>query len=1393
MQPKIDWKRGWIDHSQLPIIFRTPDAGKARFTLRTTNAPRPIRTIQIGRLLICATNPSIPIPLQYRTFERVFSEEASHEFPPSRPWDHAIDLKPGAPAALPGKLIPLSQAELEQLRKFVKEHLKRGTIRPSKSPYKARFFYIQKKDGTLRAVQDYRPVNQWTIRNAYPLPLIPELIDRLNGCSLYTKFDIRWGYNNVRIKEGDEWKAAFITNEGLFEPTVMFFGLTNSPATFQTMMNSIFSEEVAERWMTIYMDDMAIHTKRQENETELQHILRHRSYVCRVLTKLQENNLFLKPEKCTFEQPSIEFLGVRVSEGSVHMDDVKVEKVRKWLPPKNVTEVRKFLSFTGYYRYFIKDYSKIAKPLLLLTHNTTPWHWNDEQQKAFEQLRDLMCQQPVLKQPDFTKPFAVFTDASAYGVGAILSQEGGPNTQNRTKYHPVAYYSATFTETERNYDVYDRELLAIMKAITHWRPYLIWMKEPFKIFTDHANLLHWKSPRKLNRRTARWHGELQDYNFTLHHVPGKNHTAADALSRPPGADTGKDDNQQMIMLPEPIFIRVFDADSDGSLEHTITVTQNTYRTLMEEWEGTFPIERVNNPDAPFWRDAKSHRLVIPPDQGLKRELMHSWHNGPLSGHPGRDETIRKINKEYFWPGARAWITEYIKGCATCQQNKNLTHRVKTPPFHIPSVINAKPFSHIAMDLITGLPKSNNFDAILTIVDHGCSRGAIFLPCTTTITGAGIAKLYLENVFRWFGLPRKIISDRDPRFTSHFGKAITQALGITQNLSTAFHPQTDGLSERKNQWIEQYLRLICTNQDDWARWLPMATAVHNNTRNATTGFSPNTLLLGWEPPLSPDQIVPTSNQKTEDYVTKFQKNRLMAILALNKAASAHTPLSSKYSQGQRVWLEGKNLPLSHGTVKLSPKRYGPFIITKLISPVASQLDLPASWNIHPVFHNNLLTPYVETNAHGPNFTRPPPDLINGEAEYEVEAIKSHRYFGKNKRLQYLLKWKGYPEADNTWESEDQLNAPELLKQYNRCHNLPHKKTRARLAETHPLPSTQSWSSTLTPISLTTSTPTSPSSTTECPLSTSPMSLPPPLRRPRPSSLSRSTPSSIRRPSPSSPQIIPPYRRRLRSTSSLPNPTSTRRSARLLTASSPPSTAAKSPTPLRPRSVMKPTAPSRRSSRLMRTRSTGTSSSPAARMATSPTTGVSPPSSPTPEGSSYLPSSSDSETMVESYCYPGRNKTKNRTPLTSTSCQITHLRTSPSHSPVGSRACFAGQPLPSTPFAAPSPTSTTGTPPPNWSAIGDKTTASDTSATNSCSYKPRFTLSRTTWQPRATASKPPASRPAFRIWKEERGPRITPHADAPWGEGLVEDQEVQTRAGGDDTVVYPRLRVIRTNWA
>ena len=246
-QPNIDWKRGWIDHTQLPIILKAENAKKAIFVPRSKNVPRqtdPIR-YYIGRATILPrglykTDPETEVPKEYARHKKVFSEEQSQRLPGHTIWDHAIELLPDAPATLPARLIPLHQKEREEMHKFVNEHLTRGTIRDSKSPYAASFFFIKKKDGKLRPVQDYRPINKWTKKNRNVSPLIPQTIDRLSGCTLFTKFDVRWGYNNVRIKPGDEWKAAFLTPEGLFEPTVMFFGLTNSPATFQMMMNTIF-------------------------------------------------------------------------------------------------------------------------------------------------------------------------------------------------------------------------------------------------------------------------------------------------------------------------------------------------------------------------------------------------------------------------------------------------------------------------------------------------------------------------------------------------------------------------------------------------------------------------------------------------------------------------------------------------------------------------------------------------------------------------------------------------------------------------------------------------------------------------------------------------------------------------------------------------------------------------------------------------------------------------------------------------------------------------------------------------------------------------------------------------------------------------------------------------
>src|SRR5712671_1024537 len=554
-QPKIDWARGWIDTTQLPLILRSANAVKPQFNPNTHNLPDPVEeeVLYIGKIVIGSQiarqtmsstlaeehdKPQLnPIPTEYRRHAKVFSEEAAQRFPESRIWDHAIELKPGAPATLPGKIYALTQLEQAELAKFVKEHLAKGYIRSSKSPYAAPFFFIKKKDGKLRPVQDYRRLNEWTIRNRYPLPLIPQLINRVRGKALFTKFDIRWGYNNVRIKEGDEWKAAFITNEGLYEPTVMFFGLTNSPATFQAMMNAIFEDEIREGWLTVYMDDMLIATPDDP--------VLHQECVHRVLDKLEKHDLYLKPEKCAFMQRCIEFLGVVLEDNTIQMDPTKIKGVAEWPFPRNPTDIRSFLGFTGFYRYFIPNYSRVARPLLDLTKKATPWVWEEAQTKAFETLKRLMCTEPVLTQPQYDKPFILHTDASAYGMGAILLQEGGINPQKPSKprLHPIAYYSATLTPTERNYDIYERELLAIIKALQHWRPHLAWTPHPFTLITDHANLTFWKHPRKVNRRVARWYAELQDYWFEIKHIPGKTHTAADFLSRPFINDKGKQDNK----------------------------------------------------------------------------------------------------------------------------------------------------------------------------------------------------------------------------------------------------------------------------------------------------------------------------------------------------------------------------------------------------------------------------------------------------------------------------------------------------------------------------------------------------------------------------------------------------------------------------------------------------------------------------------------------------------------------------------------------------------------------------------------------------------------------------------------------------------------------------------
>ena len=353
------------------------------------------------------------IPDYLREFENVFSKKSFDVLPDQKQWDHAIELVPGAePKGC--KVYPLSPSEQKEVELFLKENLETGRIRPSKSPMASPVFFTKKKCGGLRFVQDYRALNAVTVKNKYPLPLISELITKLRGAKYFTKLDVWWGFNNIRIKEGDEWKAAFRTNRGLFEPLVMFFGLTNSPATFQTMMNDIFQELVMEGVVVVYLDDILIFTESLEE---------HRKVTRRVLEVLRKHKLFLKPEKCEFEKTEVEYLGVIVSHNSVRMDPVKVAGVTEWPVPTCKKELQSFLGFTNFYRRFIQDFSRHGRPLFDLTRKDLPWKWTELEQSAFDDIKGKITSAPILMSPDNTRPFRIEADSSDFTTGAVLSQQ----------------------------------------------------------------------------------------------------------------------------------------------------------------------------------------------------------------------------------------------------------------------------------------------------------------------------------------------------------------------------------------------------------------------------------------------------------------------------------------------------------------------------------------------------------------------------------------------------------------------------------------------------------------------------------------------------------------------------------------------------------------------------------------------------------------------------------------------------------------------------------------------------------------------------------------------------------------------------------------------------------
>ncbi|KAE8206768.1 hypothetical protein CF327_g7494, partial [Tilletia walkeri] len=978
------------------------------------------------------------LPETYHDYVDVFRKSSADRLPEPRHYDHKIPLQPDTTPPC-GPIYSVSEGEHQELRNYLKENLDKGFIRPSSSPAGAPVLFVPKPDGTFRMCVDYRGINNITVKDRYAIPKIDDLLDRIRGSTIFSKIDLRGAYNLLRIFEGEEWKTCFRTRYGSYEYLVMPFGLCNAPSSFQRFMNDIFRDMV-DVFVVIYLDDILIFSK---TATE------HEQHVKRVLERLRSTNLFAKAEKCEFSRDSVEFLGYRLSKDGVTMVVDKVNSVLSWPAPKTVKELQSFLGFASFYRRFIWRYSEIVAPLTALLRKNTSWNWSERCQDAFDSLKKAFTSAPVLQHFDPAKPITVETDASDYAIAAVASQ---PDENGRLR--PVAYRSRKMDPAELNYEIHDKEMLAIVDTLQEWRHLLQDPRHTVTIFTDHKNLEYFTTSKLLNRRQARWSMKLTEYDFKIIYRPGHQGGKPDALTRRPDYHPGtaqhhfaeNNPHNHITLLPKGKHN--FDqAPAVSRATFAVEPNVDLYNRIKNAYADDPTAQKIlSKPSGDYTIDNQGlilhkHRVYIP--EPLRIEIIKSRHDHHLAGHPGRRKTLSLLRRDYFWPSMRKMVEEYVDTCDPCARTKIPRHKTYglLKSLHIPKRL----WDDVAMDFIEGLPLSEGFDSILVIVER-LSKMGLFIPCHSTITSQDLAQLYLKHVFSKHGRPKTIVSDRGSEFTSSFWRSLCQLLNIEQSLSTAYHPQTDGQTERVNQNLEQYLRLFTSyQQDDWSKLLPLAEFTYNNTEHSTTGVSPFFANKGFDPSfvIMPNTVAdtPAAHPQANDLVARLGElhQHLRGQIAEANEASK-TAYDRKHLEapdfhvGDLVMLSAKNIRSKRPTAKLDNRFLGPFKITARISSHAYRLELPSSMRIHNVFHVSLLEPHKTNTFPGRVQDPPPPIEIDGDIQYEVERIvdsKLDRRYGC--QLRYRVEWSGYTGEDRyTWEGADQLNCPHHVADFHRRH-------------------------------------------------------------------------------------------------------------------------------------------------------------------------------------------------------------------------------------------------------------------------------------------------------------------------------------------------------------------------
>ncbi|KAL2232627.1 UNVERIFIED_CONTAM: Transposon Ty3-G Gag-Pol polyprotein [Sesamum indicum] len=853
--------------------------------------------------------------------------------PPERSIEHAIEL---IPEAIPKKQHPYRYAygQKSEIERIVKEMLINGIIKPSKSSFASPVLLVKKKDGGWRLCVPYRYLNKLTVKHNFPIPVIDELLDELHGSKYFTEIDLRSGYFQIRMKSEDIPKTSFITHSGHYEFMVMPFGLCNAPSTFQALMNSIF-EPYLRKFVLVFFYDILIYSKTWEEH------LRHIS--------------------------EVEYLGHIISMEGVATDPQKIESMINWPIPTSVKALRGFLGLTGYYRKFIRNYGIISKPLTALLKKDA-FKWNEEAETTFNQLKEVMTTSPVLAMPNFSQPFTVETNACGSGIGAVLMQQG----------HPIAYLSKALAPRNLGLSIYEKEFLALLMAITKWKHYL--QGNHFVIKTDQRSLKYILDQRIESVMQQKGVTKLFGLSYEVQYKKGKENSAADALSRITST------NNEMSLEVVTTHILVWMQEVKNSYEGN-----TLFQTILQ----AKIVDSSSYPDYNLETGilTKGNRICIGSHGGVREKVIKSLHDAAVGGHSGINGIYQRVKSLFYWPTMRGDIETWVKECEVCQRAKheNLPYPGLLQPLPIPN----QAWSCISMDFIEGLPNSEGKDSILVVVDR-LTKYSHFIALKHPYNATTVVKLFFDHIYKLHGLPVSIVTDRDRIFTSRFWKELFTLSGVSLDMSSAYHPQSDGQTERVNQCLESYLRQC--------------------------GYPPQQLSIG--PYLQSHHSGIDELMQERVKTLQLLKDNLHQAQQKMKQYADKKRTEREFQVGDEVFLKLQPYRQTSMSLKkklkLSAKYFGPYKVMERIGKVAYKLELPPGSKIHPIFHVSLLKKKI-----GPKYF---PSVNLPELEDEVfkiypAAILARRLIHRNNAgvPQVLIQWAHSSPDQATWEDYHEIAA------------------------------------------------------------------------------------------------------------------------------------------------------------------------------------------------------------------------------------------------------------------------------------------------------------------------------------------------------------------------------------